>query len=117
MHDVSDMAEKPKAQIPCLGCGKRDGLIAPIKGKKEVLWCMRCGTLTDTEASPIDSLLPQLCVHTLSALGVADFETHRQQSAEDAAASEADSPTVEDTTSEADSPTAEDNTSEAQPAH
>lgn len=67
-HDVSDIA-KPPQKIPCLGCGQRDGLIAPIKDKKAVLFCMRCGTLMDTESTPIDTIVPQLCVHTLAALG------------------------------------------------
>lgn len=71
MHDISDVNHKPNSEIPCLGCGKRDGLISPIEGKKRVLWCMRCGTLIDTDETPIDSLVPQLCVLTLSAFGYA----------------------------------------------
>ena len=71
MHDISDVAKKPDSKVPCLGCGQRDGLIAPVSGKEAVLWCMRCGTLIDTESSPIDALLPQLCVNTLVSLGQA----------------------------------------------
>ncbi len=69
MHNVSEMNERPKAKVPCLGCGKRDGMISPLKDKAAVVWCMRCGTLTDTESSPIDSLVPQLLVHSMAALG------------------------------------------------
>ena len=68
-HDISDATRKPDAKIPCLGCGQRDGLIAPIEGKPLVLWCMRCGSLIDTEEGVLDTLVPQLCVHVLSALG------------------------------------------------
>lgn len=79
MHNVSDAEKKSTAKVPCLGCGKKDGLIAPIEGKEAVLWCMRCGTLIDTEETPIDSLVPQLCVNTLAAFG---FGPRAQQSAE-----------------------------------
>jgi hypothetical protein len=88
-HDVSEVAEPPKATtIPCLGCGKRDGLISPIKGKKAVLYCMRCGTLIDTEGEPIDAIVPQLVVHTLSALGVAAPTTEQQKFFDDTARTE-----------------------------
>ena len=69
-HDISDIAKKPDAKIPCLGCGKRDGLIAPIVDKAAILWCMRCGTLIDTEGS-LDAMLPQLVRNTLMSLGYA----------------------------------------------
>ena len=86
MHDISDINHKPDSEIPCLGCGQKDGLISPIQGKKKVLWCMRCGTLIDTEESPMDSLVPQLCIHTLSAFGYAaktpEGVTHQPQTAE-----------------------------------
>jgi len=72
MHDISDMGEKPQTKIPCLGCGQRDGLIAPVVDKEAVLWCMRCGTLIDTEArdgASLDALIPQLTRNAFASLG------------------------------------------------
>ena len=73
----------PISRWPWLsGCGQKDGLIAPIKGKDIILWCARCGTLIDTEES-LDALVPQLLVHSLSALGYQVKTT--QQAADEAA--------------------------------
>ncbi len=86
-HDTSEANEKPSAPVPCLGCGRRDGLIAVIKGKPHVYWCMRCGTLLDAEDGPLDALIPQLAQSALNSLGSNQKPQigHRKMTEEEAA--------------------------------
>lgn len=92
--DASEVAEPPTSKIPCIGCGCRDGLISPIKNVPAVRWCMRCGTLIDEEAKPLEAMLPQTLVHFFSAVG-RNITPHQQ--AEGAEAQPEQQPTPEAT--------------------